>query len=242
MASTRTIALAATGVLAIVAAAIIGASAGSGGGSRSADSSDPEAVGTTSSATLPAPATTSSSPPRARGTSTSAGTPSRTPAAGATGSAGDPSGAVSGAGIGIEALPTPAGDPTATDYSLPPVPTAKPAPLLGATLPEAAVAKGRLVRGFPAALAPPAGTAIETSSVSVASDVLQAALVATGGDPDAILFHYRGLLTARGFAEKKTQGTENAPAAAFRKGKDTITVSTADGKTYLIAHHRPKGA
>lgn len=242
MASTRSIGLAATGVLAIVAAAVIGATAGSGGGSSNADPSGP-AVGTSS-------ATTSASPSRTPSTTTSPRTPRTGSGNGATatptGGAADPGDGSSDVGAGTEILPTPAGDATATGYSLPPIPTTKPAPLLGATLPKPATAKGRLVRGFPAALAPPRGTAIESSSVSVASDVLQAALVADGGDPQSILQHYRELLAERGFAEQATQGAENAPAGAFAKGKgdhrNTVTVTTVDGKTYLIANLRPTDA
>jgi hypothetical protein len=105
-------------------------------------------------------------------------------------------------------------------------------------LPKPAVAKGRLVKGFPKALAPPKGTTVESSSVSVARNVVQAALVATGGDPQAILTHYRTELSTRGFAEQSTQSVENAPAAAFTKGDSTVTVTTLDGKTYMVANLR----
>jgi hypothetical protein len=231
MVSTRTVALAVTGALAVLAAGIVGATVGDDV-ARSTDT--PVATTATPAATVTSDPTATHAP---RGPATSPPRPGEAPATRTTG----PAAADTPAG-GIEMLPTPVGDPTSTAYSLPAIPTAKPAPLLGATLPAPALAKGRLVQGFPAALAPPHGTSVESSSVSVANNVLQAALVARGGDPQAVVLHYRSLLIARGFVQKATQGVENAPAASFRKGKDSVTVTTQDGKTYLIAHLRPKGA
>jgi hypothetical protein len=123
-----------------------------------------------------------------------------------------------------------------------PHPSAKPAPLFGATLPKPALATGRLVAGFPTALAPPRGARIDSSSVAVSSGVLQAALVTSGSDAQSVLVHYRRILSPRGFVEKPTPGVENAPSAAFVKGRDNVTVTTVDGRTYLVANLRAKGA
>jgi hypothetical protein len=241
MAGSRTIALATTGALAIAGAAVVWGGTG--------DRQDPRAAGpghaTAAASSTPTAAGTASAGDPTGSTGGSTAKPKqRPPAPGSdpptTGPTGSGSG--SGGGPGSEILPTPAGDPTATGYQLPPIPTTTPAPLLGATLPEPAVAKRRLVKGFPAALAPPRGTRIESSSVSVADRALQAALVATGGDPRTILLHYRDLLSVRGFTERETQGVENAPAAAFAKGPENVTVTTVDGRTYVLANLRPKGA
>lgn len=232
MASTRTVVLCATGLLAILAAAVIGSNIGTEQADRNA--------GSTSSSSAVA-STPASAPGSSRGTATpSTRHTSQTPANPA-GTTPGSSGAPTGAGAGLEVLPTPAGRPTSTDYSLPPITTTKPSPLVSDT-PQPGVAKGRLVMGFPAALAPPQGTEVESSSLSVDGDTVQAGLVATGGDPQAIVDHYREVLTARGYVEKKVQGVENAPAAAFKKGNDSVTVTTGDGKTYLLAHLRAKGA
>jgi hypothetical protein len=105
-------------------------------------------------------------------------------------------------------------------------------------VPSAGAARGRLVAGFPAALAPPRGSRVESTSVAVVGRAVQAALVATGGDPRRILLHYRTALSARGFTEHAARGVENAPAAAFSNGADHVTVTTQDGRTYVFADLR----
>lgn len=228
MVSSRAVVLAATGVLAITAAGFIGASAGS---DRAAEKASPTADRSTAAS---APASPSAG--TAAATHSPAGTPTTSPT-------GRPHAGSTAPGPASEILPTPAGpSSTSTGYSLPPVPTTKPAPLLAGGLPKPAVAKGRLVDGFPKALAPPKGARIESSSVSVATHVLQAALVATGSDPQTVLLHYRELLVGRGFVERPTQGLENAPAAAFAQGEDNVTVTVQDGRTYLLANLRAKDA
>ena len=235
MASTRTVALSATGLLAILAAAVIGSNVGT-------EQADRNAASTSSSSAVAS--TSASAPSSARGT-TAPTTPhaSRTPTTSATqvpttpGSSATPP----GTGAGLEVLPTPAGEPTATGYSLPPITTSEPSPLVSDS-PQPGTAKGRLVAGFPAALAPPQGTEVESSSIAVAGDTVQAGLVATGGDPQAVVAHYREVLTAHGYVEKKVQGVENGPAAAFKKGRNSVTVTTGDGKTYLLAHLRANGS
>jgi hypothetical protein len=233
MPSTRTIALTATSVLAIVAAGVIGATAGSRGG-------ESDAAGTPTSAITSAPSgSTSSTAPTAPASS---GSPGASGSSGPSGSSTEGGVASDAPGAGSEILPSPA-EPTstATGYHLPAISTTEPAPMFDG-MPTPATAKGRLVAGFPAALAPPSGTRVESSSVSVASDMLQAALVATGGDADAVLAHYRQVLSARGFAEQRTQGVENAPAAAFTRGRNNVTITIQDGKTYVLANLRPKDA
>lgn len=142
---------------------------------------------------------------------------------------------------GAETGPTPTGTPTPTTYLLPPVPTVAQT-LLGTALPTPAFAKSRLVNGYPAALAPPAGMTIESSSVSVHSGVVQVALVATGGDANTVMTYLRRALTSRGFKEQPAQGVENAPAVAFIRNKDNVTVTFLRGKTYLLANLRSKVA
>ncbi|MDH2414806.1 hypothetical protein [Nocardioides sp. CER19] len=230
MATTRTMALGATGVLAVVAAAVIGATAGDHHGTTNADEGRPSASAT--------------SRPTAGGgggatTPPATGTPGQAGSASTTSTAGSDAGTT---GPTSELLPSASSAPTTTGYVLPHPSTTEPDPLLSPTLPKSGVARGRLVNGFPRALAPPKGTEVESSSVAVASNVLQAALVATGGDPQSILLHYRELLTERGYAEQPTQAVENSPAIAFAKGDDNVTVTTQEGKTYLLAILRPKDA
>jgi hypothetical protein len=228
MPSTRTIALTATSVLAIVAAGVIGATAGSRGGDEAAGSGpSTSAVATTA-------------PPSSPGAQATTGTPGSTSPSGESTTSSAPDDTTAPA-PGSEILPTPAGPSSGqTGYHLPAVSTAKPQPMFDGTMPAPASAKGRLVTGFPTALAPPQGTRVESSSVSVASDMLQAALVATGGDADAVLAHYRQVLSARGFAERKAQGVENSPAAAFTRGRNNVTITIQDGKTYVLANLRPR--
>lgn len=230
MATTRTVALGATGALAVVAAAVIGTTAGDHHGTSDGDRSRPEAA--TSTPTAGGRRDGLTTPPAAGGSRPSASSTS-TPTAGS--DAGSP-------GPTSELLPSASSAPTTTGYALPQLTTPETGPLLSPTMPRSGVARGRLVTGFPRALAPPEGTEVESSSVAVASNVLQAALVATGGDPQSILLHYRELLTARGFAEQPTQGVENSPAIAFAKGDDNVTVTTQEGKTYLLAILRPGDA
>jgi hypothetical protein len=236
MATTRTMALGATGVLAVVAAAVIGATAGDHQGTPSADKNRP---GTSATSTPTAGGTGAATPPTS-GTSTPGSEPSRTPPTST--STPTPDSITGTTGPTSELLPSASSAPTTTGYVLPHPTTTDPAPLVSTKMPKSGVARGKLVSGFPRALAPPKGTAVESSSVAVTSDVLQAALVATGGDPDSILLHYRELLTERGFAEQPTQAVENAPAIAFAKGDDNVTVTTQEGKTYLLAILRPTDA
>jgi hypothetical protein len=211
MASTRTMTLVVIGVLALATAAVVLFGGVDDGG-----------AGTTRGSG------TSRTPP---GTSAASGrtTPSPAPTPVGTGAA-TPSTA-------SEILPA-TGAP-ASGYHLPPVRTGRPAPLVGPILPLPAVAKGRLVAGFPAALAPPRPARVESSSVAVSDGTLQAALTASGSDARTVLVHYREVLTARGYTEAAVQGVENAPAATFRKGKDSVTVSTVGRRTYVLARVRP---
>jgi hypothetical protein len=130
--------------------------------------------------------------------------------------------------------------PTATGGAATQTPTAESTPLLGQTLPETAAAKGRLVEGFPPALAPPEGTEIVSSSVVVTGDVVQATLV-TSGDPQTTLQHYRDLLRRDGFSEGHTKGADAAPNGAFTQGRDTVNIMAVDEQTFLLATLHAKG-
>ncbi|GAA1969290.1 hypothetical protein GCM10009798_32340 [Nocardioides panacihumi] len=234
MASTRTVALSATGLLAVIAAAVIGSNVGTEQADRKAASTSSSSAGATTSTSAPSSGRSTTPPP----TPHASRTPTASPPVPTTPGSSD---APTGTGGGLEVLPTPAGEPAATGYSLPPITTTEPSPVVSGSL-QPGTANGRLVAGFPTALAPPPGTEVESSSIAVAGDMVQAALVATGGDPEAIVAHYREVLTAHGYVEKKVQGVENNPAAAFKKGRNSITVTTGDGKTNLLAHLRAKGA
>jgi hypothetical protein len=94
------------------------------------------------------------------------------------------------------------------------------------------------VEGFPTALEPPAGTDVASSSVSVADNVVQAALVVTGGDPEQVVDHYRDVLTDHGFTEQPVPGTGDEPVAAFVDDQDIVTVTTQQDTTYVVASLR----
>jgi hypothetical protein len=287
MLTTRIITLAATGVLAVAAAAAVGTPAdheqavstgdanrpgvtstsSAGGGSPAGPSDSPTSTGEGSGmaptsqmspsassnptagggspATPTGPATTngaisgsgptSAVSPSASGNSTPRGGSSAAPMAPPT-----TNGGISGSGPTADVTPSPSSEPTASGE--PPPQTAPPSPLLDDASPEPAFAEGALVASFPSALGPPAGTAVASSSVSVSSNVVQAALVGKGGDPQEIVVHYRELLTERGFTEQQLQGVDNEPVAAFTNGRDIVTVTTQDGTMYLVATLRLKDA
>src|SRR5205823_2919211 len=136
------------------------------------------------------------------------------------------SGGISGSSPTAEVSPTPSSTPTASGEPVPPPQPAPTSPLIDDPSPAPASAQGKLVAGFPSALGPPAGTAVESSSVSVSSNVLQATLVGQGGDPQQILLHYRDLLTDRGFTEQQLPGADDEPVTAFVNGRDIVTVTT----------------
>lgn len=148
----------------------------------------------------------------------------------------DPSsvrGGIGGSGTTSHDAPSPSSKPTAgTDH---PTQTSSPSPLLDGGVPEPGFTQGALVDGFPAALGPPAGTDVASSSVSVAGNVLQASLVASGGDPEQVVDHYRDVLTDHGFTEQEVAGAQDEQVAAFVDGRDVVTVTTQDDTTYLVA-------
>lgn len=227
MPSTRMLTLVAVATLAVLAAAVLGTAAGNehaeradggGAGSRATMTAPPRSPAPTGAPTTP----DSPTPASPTSSSAAAGPPAEE----------DPT-------IGTEIGPAPA-TPTPTAYRLPPT-TVRQASLLGRRIPRAGVARARLVPGFPAALVPPPGARIVTSSLAVRGRRVQVALVVTGLDGQSGLAHYRGLLAPLGFVERELQGVENAPAAAFVRGMEDVTVSASpDGTTSLLAHLRAR--
>lgn len=138
---------------------------------------------------------------------------------------------------GAEVLPTPAADVSTGAYHLPGLDSGSAkagAPLV--TAPRAGTARGALVATFPAALAPPAGSAIRSSSLSVSGKAVQAALVARSSTSvSRTLRHYRTALVARGFREQRAQGVENAPAAAFVRGHESVSLAFSGRTLSLLA-------
>ena len=113
------------------------------------------------------------------------------------------------------------------------------APLVTAPLPRAESARGRLVTSFPPALRPTRATRVETSSISPSGDRLQVALVAsTRLAPEDVLLAYRTRLAGRGLVEQTAPpATAGSQAAAFRRGRSTVTVSVApqgSGASYSV--------
>lgn len=152
----------------------------------------------------------------------------------------DPS---AGSGAGSRPGPTSQADPEPATEALPeaastPIesglpglsekPRTKPARLVTEPLPKQAVRKDALVAGYPTALAPPARTTVEVSSVSPAKGVLQVALTASCRRPCDVLRHFRTRLAQHGFEEVTTTSVENAPALSLRRGKETVSVTVTD--------------
>ncbi len=189
----------------------------SSGGSAGSSSTLPGGAGASSGRTsatgAPAPSGASSSAPRTR--------PSR-PAAprGTVTAETDP--AASGAAR-AETLPGLDPGPSSAD------------PLVSRPLPPAGQARGRLVAGYPHKSLPPApGSRIITSSVSVAGSRLQTGLVATAtGGEKRLLRFYRSTLVEAGLREVPTTAVGGSSAAAFRSGRNsvTVTVTPGDGRT-----------
>ena len=251
MINTRVVALGATALLAALAAAAVGI--GDSGrqpslnaegstthpSARSVPGSD-GSTGSESSTRTPTPRPGHTTPPGSSSGwssgSSPGSSPSSSPGTSGSGTAGAP-GPTGGAdplggGSVPEILPTTGA--TGPDGSPTHVPTVEP-PLLGAPLPESAAAEGRLVEGFPRALAPPAHTQIVSSSVVVAEHAMQATLVTTSAEPQAIVQHYRGVLETHGFAEGHDPDTDATAAAEFTRGNDRVTIMTVDDNAYLLA-------
>jgi hypothetical protein len=128
-----------------------------------------------------------------------------------------------------EALPKAASSQTETGLpGLSAKPRTKPAALVAEPLPKQAVRKGGLAAGYPTALAPPARTTVEVSSVSPTKGVLQVALTASCRRPCDVLRHFRIRLSQHGFEEVATTSVENAPALSLRRGEETVSVTVTD--------------
>lgn len=143
-------------------------------------------------------------------------------------------GAPSSQGAGTEILPQPASRPTQQGLPLPKRPPQ--GPLVTRPLPRTAYEKDAIVAGYPTALRPPAGSTVETSSVSAANETLQVALTGRCSRCD-VLRHFRVALGARGFHEVDTVSVSNTPAAALQRANDSVnvTVVAQHGKTVEYA-------
>ena len=142
----------------------------------------------------------------------------------------------SGDGAGLEMPEAPEEAVDSLSELLEGVPTA---PLVAAPLPRAASARGRLVTRFPLELRPTRASRVETSSMSPSGDRLQVALVAsTSLAPADVLLAYRTRLAGRGLVEQAAPpATAGSQAAAFRRGRSTVTVSVAPqgaGTSYSV--------
>ncbi|WP_328527065.1 hypothetical protein OG984_14820 [Nocardioides sp. NBC_00368] len=125
-----------------------------------------------------------------------------------------------------EALPEAASSPTESGLpGLTEKPRTKSAALISEPLPEQAVRKGALVAGYPTALAPPARTTVDVSSVTPTKGVLQVALTASCRRPCDVLRHFRTRLAQHGFKEVTTASVENAPAVSLQRGDETVSVT-----------------
>ncbi|NYI75676.1 hypothetical protein [Nocardioides panzhihuensis] len=158
------------------------------------------------------------------------------------GSSPDPSaGSGSGAGSGPDVTSIPDPEPATealpkaaspqTESGLPGLSEkrrTKSAALVAEPLPKQAVRKGVLVAGYPTALAPPARTTVEVSSVSPTKGVLQVALTASCRRPCDVLRHFRTRLSKHGFEEVPTTSVENTPALSLRRGDETVSVTVTD--------------
>ena len=231
MATTRTLTLAMVGALAVTVTWLIVTAPGEDARDRTEPASSTASPGATH---RPRPARTRRPTPTPEGSH--APTPTAphpsTPAPPLPSSAGGPT-QPSRPG---DVLPTLSGGAPATEgTSTPSGPATSPTPLLGDTPPEPATATGRLVAGFPDALAPPAGATIESSSVSVTDDVVRAEVVMSHAVPQRVIAHYRSVLVGRGYAERPAGPDQDRPAAAFSQGEDTVTVTTVDGAIRVVA-------
>jgi hypothetical protein len=116
---------------------------------------------------------------------------------------------------------------TATPTGLP-APTA-PAPLITGALPTPGSASGDLVDGWPdGVLTLPPGTTIGSTSVSTSGNILQVAADGILAKPRAeVLDLFRQSLVAHGFWSEEAPAAEDAEAARFVRGTDSVTVSVS---------------
>ncbi|NGN93017.1 hypothetical protein G5C66_09745 [Nocardioides sp. KC13] len=144
------------------------------------------------------------------------------------------SGSGSGSGPGRKSDPEPATEAlpeaasTPSESGLPGLtekPRTKAAALVSDPLPKQAVRKGALVAGYPTALAAPARTTVDVSSVSPSKGALQVALTASCRRPCDVLRHYRTRLAQHGFEEVGTTSVENAPAMSLQRGEESVSVT-----------------
>ena len=112
-------------------------------------------------------------------------------------------------------------------------------PLVSAPLPRPASARGRLVRGYPAALRPPRASRVQSSSVSPSGDRLQVGLVGSSSlSSDQLLLAYRTRLSHRGMTERTPPATApGTSAASFRRGRSVVTLTVTDGPRTSYALH-----
>ncbi|MBD8870471.1 hypothetical protein [Nocardioides donggukensis] len=112
---------------------------------------------------------------------------------------------------------------------LPRAPRADRRPLVSLPLPAAA-SGGGVVAGYPRpALSPVARSDALATSVSPARRSLQVGLSARSGrTPEGVLRHYRRRLAERGFREAPIVAVAGSEATVFRRGRDTVTITTRD--------------
>lgn len=222
--------------LVAVAGVVVGVLAWSLTGLSGTDSAAPSASPSTPSLTPGgAPGVGSASSPRSSDAGGSRGSsPSAAGASSATGGAAPTQG---GRPVGSEVLPSPSSS-AHPQTGLPGLkqPRSSTAPLVASPLPRPAVEKGSLVAGYPAVLAPPAQHTIAVSSVAPAQTVMQASLTASCRRPCNVLRRYRLRLAARGFTEVAAPSVENRPAASFRRGDDSVTVTVTAQSAKTIAY------
>ncbi|GAA1935284.1 hypothetical protein [Nocardioides hwasunensis] len=244
----------------ILRLALLGAAASLVLAGCSNDPTPPDAAGRTTTGGASAPADPSSDGASGAGNGTRTSSPtdepdsaSATPGTGSTTGA-DPSGTAStdtspgdtspgngnaqdDGGNGLEMPEAP--EQTVTSLSELLGTTSK-APLVSAPLPRAASATGRLVSDFPTLLRPSRASRVTSSSISPSGSRLQVGLVATTAlSPDDLLLAYRSRLARSGLGEIATPPTTpGSVAAAFRRGRSTITVTaTEDGSRTTYSVH-----
>ncbi|SDW38893.1 hypothetical protein SAMN04487912_102594 [Arthrobacter sp. cf158] len=187
--------------------------------------------GATSAQSPPSSSSSQGATPSGAGTSTSGSTASGAEGSG-TGTGGtetNGTGNDDGGGSGpstakpLEVLPPVTATPTGL-----PAPSA-PAPLITGALPAAGSASGEMVDGWPdGVLTLPSGTTIGSTSVSTSGNILQVTADGILAKPRAeVLDFFRQSLVSHGFWSEEAPAAQDAVAARFVRGTDSVTVSVS---------------
>ena len=144
-------------------------------------------------------------------------------------------------GEGSEVIRQPEGSAATGLPGLRPAERSAKGSLITGRLPRTASSRGGVVAGFPTDVIPMlSGSVVHSTGVSSSRKVLQVSIVANSSrSPGNVLGSYRTILSALGFRESTAPAAGGSTAASFRRGSDSVMVTTTrmsrtDTRYYLF--------